>query len=133
MNSGGNVNARTYGQVVGVVLLLLGVAGLLLGDQLIGLLNIEIVEDVIHLALGAVLAYIGFGMRDNGTARMIATVIGVTLLLVGVIGFVAPNLFGLLPKVGYTWLDHVVHLVLGALGVYVGRMGTSDRIGSRAA
>ncbi len=44
MNSGGNVNARTYGQVVGVVLLLLGVAGLLLGEQLIGLLNIEIVE-----------------------------------------------------------------------------------------
>ncbi len=122
------MNARTYGQVIGVVLLALGVAGLLIGDQLFGLLNIEIVEDIVHLALGAVLAYVGFGMRDNATGKMIAMVIGVTLLLVGVLGFVTPSLFGLLPKFGYTIVDNVVHLVLGALGVYVGRMASTDTV-----
>ena len=122
------MNARTYGQVIGVVLLALGVGGLVLGDQLLGLLNIEIVEDVVHLAVGAVLAYVGFGMRDNATGKMIAMVIGVTLLLVGVLGFITPSLFGLLPKVGYSIVDNVVHLVLGALGIYVGRMGSTDTV-----
>ena len=122
------MNARTYGQVIGVVLLALGVGGLLLGDQLFGLLNIEIVEDVVHLAVGAVLAYVGFGMRDNATGKMIAMVIGVTLLLVGVLGFVTPSLFGLLPKVGYSMVDNVVHLVLGALGIDVGKMGSTDTV-----
>lgn len=122
------MNARTYGQVIGVVLLALGVGGLLLGDQLFGLLNIEIVEDIVHLAIGAVLAYVGFGMRDNATGKTIAMVIGVTLLLVGVLGFVTPSLFGLLPKVGYNVVDNVVHLVLGALGLYVGRMGSTDTV-----
>ena len=122
------MNVRTYGQIIGVALLALGVVGLLLGDSLLGLLNIEIVEDIIHLSLGAVLAYIGFGMRDNATGKMIAMVIGVSLLLVGVLGFVTPSLFGLLPKVGYNIVDNVVHLVLGALGVYVGRMGSTDTV-----
>lgn len=122
------MNARTYGQVIGVALLALGVVGLLSGDQLLGLLNIEIVEDVVHLALGAVLLYVGFMLKDAAMGRSIVTVVGVTLLLVGVIGFVSPSLFGLLPKVGYNIADNAVHLVLGALGVYVGRMGSTDTV-----
>jgi len=48
---------RTYAQVVGVVLLLLGVLGLLLGDGLLlGLVNIDIVEDIIHLITGGLFA-----------------------------------------------------------------------------
>lgn len=122
------MNARTYGQVIGVVLLALGVVGLLSGDQLLGLVNIEILEDVVHLAVGAVLLYVGFMLKDAAMGRSIVTVIGVTLLLVGVIGFVSPNLFGLLPKVGYNVIDNVVHLLLGALGIYVGRMGSTDTV-----
>ena len=121
-----SVNARTYAKVIGVVLLALGAAGLVLGDQLVGLLNIEIVEDVVHLAIGAVLAFIGFGMRDSATGRMVAGIIGISLLVVGVVGFIDPKLFGLLPNVGYTWLDNVVHLALGALGAYVGFMGPRE-------
>lgn len=122
------MNARTYGQVIGVVLLALGVVGLLSGDQFLGLINIEIIEDVVHLAIGAVLLYVGFMLKDAAMGRSIVTVVGATLLLVGVIGFVSPSLFGLLPKVGYNIVDNVVHLVLGALGVYVGRMGSTDTV-----
>ena len=122
------MNARTYGQVIGVVLLALGVVGLFSGDQFLGLLNIEIIEDVVHLAVGAVLLYVGFMLKDAAMGRSIVTVVGATLLLVGVIGFVSPSLFGLLPKVGYNLVDNVVHLVLGALGIYVGRMGSTDTV-----
>lgn len=124
------MNVRAYGKIIGIALLLLGLAGLALGDQLIGLLNIELFEDIVHLAIGAVLAFIGFGLRDNAMAKTLATVIGASLLLVGVVGFISPGLFGLLPKVGYTWLDNVVHLALGALGVYVGMMGSRDTAAS---
>ena len=54
--------ARLYAQIVGVVLLLLGLLGLLLGERaLLGLVNIDIVEDIIHLLTGGILAYVGFG------------------------------------------------------------------------
>jgi hypothetical protein len=39
-----------YAQVLGVVLILIGVVGLVLGERLfLGILNIDIVEDAVHL------------------------------------------------------------------------------------
>ena len=118
---------RQYAQVVGVVLLLLGVVGFLLVSQspLLGLLNIDLVENIVHLLTGAAMAYVGFAMRDNATARMVVGAIGVVYLLVGIIGFVDPRLFGLLQN-PYTIVDNIIHLALGALGVYIGFMTSRD-------
>ena len=45
---------RIYAQVVGVVLLLLGVLGLLLGERaLLGIVNIDIMEDIVHPITGS--------------------------------------------------------------------------------
>lgn len=114
------MTARVFAQVVGVVLLLLGIGGLLLGDGLVGgLLNIDIVEDIVHLLTGGLLAYVGFGQRDEDVARSVVGVLGVVYLLVGLLGFVVPFMFGLIPS-GYTIADNLVHLALGALGIAVG-------------
>ena len=111
--------ARTYAQVVGVVLILLGIVGLLVGgDRFLGILNIDLVEDIIHLLSGGLLAYIGFGRTDDGTVRTVVGVLGVVYLLVGVLGFILPTLFGLIPS-GYTIYDNIVHLALGVLGLVV--------------
>ena len=111
--------ARTYAQVVGVVLILLGVVGLLLGDELfLGILNIDLVEDIVHLLSGGLLAYIGFGRTDDGAVRSVVGVVGVVYLLVGILGFIVPMLFGLIPS-GYTIYDNLVHLALGVLGLVV--------------
>ncbi len=111
--------ARTYAGVVGVVVILIGVVGLLLGEQpLLGLVNIDILEDIIHLATGGLLAYVGFGQRDEGLARNVVGGLGVVYLLVGVLGFVIPMLFGLLPH-GYSIVDNVIHLTLGVAGIAV--------------
>ena len=118
---------RQYAQVVGVAIIVLGVGGLLLGDQLLlGLLNIDIAEDIIHLVTGGLMAYVGFARPDPGLLRNVVGGLGVAYLLVGLLGFVVPTLFGLLPH-GYTIADNLIHLALGAAGIAVGWFVERDR------
>lgn len=106
--------ARVFAQIVGVVLLLLGLGGLLLGDGLLGgLLNIDIVEDVVHLLTGGILAYVGFGHRDEGVTRDIVGMVGAVYLLVGLLGFAVPYLFGLIPS-GYRCVRQRLRDLTGA-------------------
>lgn len=113
------MSARLFAQVVGVVLLLLGVVGLLLGDTpLLGILNIDVVEDIIHLLTGAIFAYVGFGQRDEGLAKTVVGVLGIVYLLVGILGFIVPMMFGLLPS-GYSIFDNIIHLAIGILAILV--------------
>jgi hypothetical protein len=110
--------AKTYAVILGVVLVLLGIAGLLLGDGLLlGLLNVDVVEDLVHVASGLLLLFAGL-QRNDSVVRGGIGAVSVIYLLVGVLGFVLPYLFGLLPN-GYTVVDNLVHLVLGILGILV--------------
>ena len=110
--------ARTYATLVGVVLILLGLLGLLLGNELLlGLVNIDVLEDLVHVASGGLLLYAGM-QRSVVVARGIVGAVSLVYLLVGVLGFVVPYLFGLLPH-GYSIVDNAIHLVLGLLGLLV--------------
>ncbi len=110
---------RTYAQILGVVLILIGVVGLILGDALLlGILNIDVVEDIVHILTGGILAYVGFGRIDIGSARTVVIALGVVYLLVGILGFILPTLFGLIPN-GYTVFDNLLHLLLGVLSIAV--------------
>ena len=110
---------RTYAGVVGVVIILIGIVGLLLGERpLLGLVNIDLPEDIIHLVTGGLLAYVGFGQRDESLARDVVGGLGVVYLLVGVLGFIIPMLFGLLLH-GYSVVDNIIHLALGGAGIAV--------------
>ena len=111
--------ARTYAQIVGVVLLLVGVLGLILGEGLfLRILNIDILEDIVHLITGGILAYVGFGQADERVARNVVGTLGVIYLLVGILGFIVPMLFGLIPD-GYTVFDDLLHLALGVLSLVI--------------
>ena len=110
---------RTYAQILGVVLILVGIVGLVLGDQVfLGILNIDILEDIVHLLTGGLLAYVGFGRVDAGLARTLVGVLGVIYLVVGILGFIVPMMFGLIPS-GYTVFDNLLHLALGVLSIAV--------------
>ena len=111
--------ARMYAKVVGVVVLVVGVVGLIAGDPedgLLGLFNIDIVEDIIHLGTGGLLAYVGF-KGTNSAVKSVVTALGVIYLIVGVVGFVLPKLLGLIPN-GYNLADNILHLTLGALALF---------------
>ncbi len=51
-----------------------------------------------------------------------AAVVGIVFLLVGVLGFIVPNLFGLIPS-SYTVFDNLLHLALGVLSIAVAMFG----------
>ncbi len=112
--------ARLYAKVAGVTIVLIGVGGVLLGEKsLFGVLNIDIAEDAIHLITGGLMAGVGFRGSDSAV-RSVVGGLGVVYLLVGVLGFVVPDLFGLLPHEYKTVLDNLIHLSLGVLGITVG-------------
>ena len=110
---------KRFAQILGVVLVLVGVVGLVLGDKVwLGILNIDIVEDIVHLATGGLLAYVGFSGMDLSAARSVVLALGVVYLLVGILGFFVPTMFGLIPD-GYTVFDNLLHLALGGLSLAV--------------
>jgi len=112
---------RLYAKIVGVTVILIGVVGLLLGDKsLFGVLNIDLVEDGIHLLTGGLLAYAGFAARDLKVVRAIVGGTGIAYLVVGVVAFPEPMFFGLIPSGYKLVLDNLIHLTLGVLGVFVG-------------
>ena len=110
---------RLYAQILGAVLILISVVGLLLGEGLLlGILNIDVVEDIVHILTGGILAYVGFGRPDTGAARSVVGALGVVYLLVGILGFILPTLLGLIPS-SYSIFDNLLHLALGVLSLVV--------------
>ena len=110
---------KRFAQILGVVLILVGLVGLVLGNKVwLGILNVDIVEDIVHLATGGILAYVGFSGMDLSTARSIVLALGIVYLVVGILGFVVPTMFGLIPS-GYTIFDDLLHLALGGLSLAV--------------
>jgi drug/metabolite transporter (DMT)-like permease len=113
------VYARPYAQILGVVLILVGLVGLALGNQVWGgILNVDIAEDIVHLITGSVLAYVGFGPTELSVTRNGVGWLGIIYLMVGVLGFASPTMFGLIPH-GYTAFDNLLHLFLGGLSLAV--------------
>lgn len=110
---------KQYAQILGIVLILIGVVGLLLGDGLLlDILNIDVLEDIVHVVTGGILAYVGFARLDARAAQSVVGALGVVYLLVGILGFIIPNLLGLIPT-GYTIFDNLLHLALGVLSLVV--------------
>ena len=122
---------RIYAQILGVVLILTGILGLVVGERLLlGILNVNILEDIVHILTGGILAYVGFGRTDLGLARNVVLALGVIYLLVGLSGFVVPSLFGLLPD-GYTIFDNLLHLALGVVSIAVALFARGDVAAAR--
>lgn len=114
------MDVRRYAKVVGVVIVLIGVGGLALGEQsLLGVLNIDIAEDIVHLVTGCLMAAVGFRGSDSAV-RSVVGGLGIVYLLVGVLGIFVPDMFGLLPNEYETVLDNLIHLTLGVLGIAFG-------------
>ena len=121
--------ARVYATVTGATVVLIGVGGLLLGNEsLFGVLNIDLAEDAIHLLSGGVLLAAGLLAQQERVVKSVVGVIGVAYLAVGLLAFAAPRMFGLIPHGYETVLDNLIHLTLGVLGIVIGFVLPSRRL-----
>jgi hypothetical protein len=106
--------AKVYAQVVGIVLLLIGIIGLF-SATLLGA-RTTVIHNLIHLVSGAIGAYTGF---TGSGYRAFAQIFGIVYTLVGVIGFATPGTLGSLGvPVNATY--NLIHLVVGVWGIWAG-------------
>lgn len=113
----GKSPTQLFALVFGAVYILVGLIGFV-NDPVLGIFNVNALHNVVHLAIGAALV---FASKDHATAKMVNLVIGVTYLLVAVLGFVAKDFMEDLLDIDTA--DNYLHLVSGALLVYFGTAG----------
>ena len=122
--------AKTITTVFGVIYLIVGVLGFvpqlggslsMAASSLFGIASVNLLHNIVHLIIG--LAGLSGGRTDSGAISFGKT-FGIVLLLIGLLGFVTPNLLGILPIGGD---DIWIHLVSGAILAYVGFTATAPR------
>ena len=113
---------KSFNKVIGVVLLLVGLAGFAM-PHLLGM-HLTPVHNVVHLLTAALALYMGFAGSVDA-ARTFSIAFGAVYLLLGVLGFVAPGVVTSVighPAVsaGELTPDNAVHVLLGAAYLVVG-------------
>jgi uncharacterized protein DUF4383 len=118
---------QTVTLLFGAIYLAVGILGFLpfLGgsitmtnSRLLGLFNINLLHNLVHVVIGIAGLAAGASLANS---RMYCQVVGVVLLLLGVLGVFIANPLGLL-YIGE--LDVPLHLVTGALLAYFGFAAT---------
>jgi hypothetical protein len=133
--------AKTICKILGVVFLLVGIAGFVKMD-LLGT-HLSMAHNVVHLLSGIIALYLGFA-GSLSAARLFCLVFGVVYLLLGIAGFAlgtdaVPTIAGmasmgkdshLLKVIPGTLelgtMDHIVHLLLGILFLIGGLLTKAD-------
>jgi hypothetical protein len=65
----GTKATRTFSQVFGIIYGLVAVLGFILPSPLLGLIEINMADNLLHVVLALVFLYIGFGMNEGGTEQ----------------------------------------------------------------
>jgi len=133
--------ARLVALVSGVVFVLVGILGFIpaispMADMVqgmevadaavLGLVPINGVANIVHILLGGILLY---GSTSTSMAILILKVFGVAYLLLGVIGLLAPEGFGIMPLGGG---EMIVHFLTAIVFLVVGFMMPGEAVDSRS-
>lgn len=107
--------AKTFCKVLGVVFLLVGVAGFV-APTLLGA-HLDPPHNVVHIVSGVIALYFGFAGTLSG-AKTFALVFGVVYLALGILGLVfggaPPERMWVVGPLHLGTADHAIHLLLGA-------------------
>jgi uncharacterized protein DUF4383 len=117
--------AKTLCKILGVVLLIVGLCGFA-APNLLGM-HLTPIHNIIHLLTAAIALYLGFAGSAQG-AKTFCAVFGAIYLLLGILGFAAPNVVAQIighpgpVTSGDLTPDNAVHLLLGIVFLAVGLM-----------
>ena len=107
--------AKTVCKILGVVFLLVGLAGFVKSD-LLGA-HLDAAHNVVHLVSGAVSLYFGFAGSLSG-AKLFALAFGVVYLGLGVLGLgmgTGTDRMWMLGPLHFGQADHGIHILLGVI------------------
>lgn len=114
--------ARQFAIVFGAVYVLTGILGFILPSPLLGLFGVNVLHNIVHLAVGGLWLAAAFGgILGADSSRKASQIIGVVYLLVAILGFVLPDLMNQLLVINTA--DNFLHLGTAALALYIGFMG----------
>lgn len=117
--------AKKVATYLGVVFLVLGVVGFFVHD-LLGT-HLSMAHNLVHLITGAIFLYLGMKGTES-IARTWCLIFGAVYLLLGAVGFFAgegaDRMLAVIPgELELGTMDHVVHLLLGAISLVGGLAG----------
>jgi hypothetical protein len=117
--------AKTVCKILGVVFLLIGIAGFA-APNLLGA-HLTPAHNLVHLASGAVAIYFGFAGSLSG-ARTFCLIFGIVYLALGFLGqFVfgdpAMNRMWHVGPLDFGQVDHFIHIMLGIIFLAGGLLG----------
>ena len=121
--------AKRICTIAGIVFIVVGLVGFAIPD-LLGT-HLSLAHNVIHLVSGAAALYLGL-KGTEAAARTFCRVFGAVYLLLGVVGFLLgtgdDRLFTVIPgQLELGTMDHVIHVLLGAVFLVGGFLGTTRR------
>ena len=124
--------AKTLALIFGIVYLLIGILGFVpavggtLGQTptlLLGFASVNLLHNIVHLIIGIV----GLGAAgDEARAVMFCRWFGIILIALGLLGFVAPSGFGLVPLGGNDIYLHLASGIVLAIGGFMGARSTAS-------
>lgn len=113
--------AQMFALAFGVVYLLVGILGFILapdvGDKLFGLFQVNLLHNIIHLAVGALFLV---GSSSYVRAKQVNLLIGVVYGLVAILGF--PDIL-VDDLIDANAADDFLHLASAVLALYFGTVG----------
>jgi hypothetical protein len=116
-----NAMTKNIATVLGVIFIIVGLLGFA-APNLMGM-HLTVVHNLIHLASGALALYFGRS-ATLPASRTFCVVFGVVYGLLGLIGFAAggaERMLTLIPdQLVLGMMDHVIHLILGAVFLFAG-------------
>ena len=124
--------AKTVCKLLGLIFLIVGIAGIF-SHNLLGA-HLNMAHNMVHIVSGVVALYFGFSGSYSG-ARGFCLLFGLVYLLLGVCGWFlgtgAKHMFNIpnaeSPILMLGKMDHIIHVLLGVIFLAGGAMGGSDR------
>jgi hypothetical protein len=119
--------AKTISKILGVVFILVGLAGFA-APNLMGT-HLNTTHNLVHLISGAIALYFGFA-GTLGSARLFCIIFGIVYALLGVCGFLlgrgTEHMLAIDDLLMLGTMDHVVHILLGVVFLIGGFMTRAD-------
>ncbi len=108
---------KTYGMIIGVVLVLLGLVGFV-NKPILGIFGVNVAQDLLHLVGGALIIWLSMksAKATNMWVGIIALVVGLLWYAEGLDGGLLASIFGINAAISY------LHIAVGvvSLGVSFG-------------